>query len=535
MDDKAIAIIITNTSREYINYMKSKVQELYLPKDFEIDLIVSEYKGSLVESFQFGQDYSSAKYKIYIPPKSDILNKYFLRDVIRIFNSNKNVGVIGVVGGEKLSTTGRLELSANLFGNILLKSGEKTNLLMPDFFYREVCFLSDDFLATQYDIKWRMDLLHGDNCWGISQTQEFRRKGFFAVVPHQYSPWIMRTEEHVASNDELNAILDEYSKDLYPLVSVIIPSYYPDFLVYSLDSVVNQSYRNLDIFISDDSDDDKINYLIKKYSNDSRIKFVRHNRFNSFENGSYCFHYNNANAEYVKWMMDDDILALDCIARQVEYFQYFPDVTLVTSARKRIDENNNLLPDIPLTERIVDKTTRFSGEVIADAMLMNLANSIGEPTTALCRKNAMYAGYKLGYNGECPDHYFMSDIMTWLYLLTQGDLIYIAETLSYYRVHGRQESQGEAGRFASLIAWIRCIKWARKSDKFLKNKSHFRRSLEMWCKIVEYNLRDSDKELNKSKYRKDLIAVFYVVKEALDNEIDEIEFEHLLKHQFNDL
>lgn len=50
--------------------------------------------------------------------------------------------------------------------------------------------------------------------------------------------------------------LDTYLQELYPLVSIIIPTYQrPEYFRIALTSAVQQTYRNLDIFITDNSHD----------------------------------------------------------------------------------------------------------------------------------------------------------------------------------------------------------------------------------------------------------------------------------------
>lgn len=60
-----------------------------------------------------------------------------------------------------------------------------------------------------------------------------------------------------------------------PLVSVVIPTYSrPGYFRQALDSVLAQTYRNLDIFITDNSKDERTKLLMEEYlAKDSRIKY----------------------------------------------------------------------------------------------------------------------------------------------------------------------------------------------------------------------------------------------------------------------
>lgn len=70
---------------------------------------------------------------------------------------------------------------------------------------------------------------------------------------------------------------DNYnSKDIKPLVSIVIPVYnVADYLVECMDSVVNQTYDNLEIICVNDGSTDSSGDILKQYqSNDSRIQIL---------------------------------------------------------------------------------------------------------------------------------------------------------------------------------------------------------------------------------------------------------------------
>ena len=62
------------------------------------------------------------------------------------------------------------------------------------------------------------------------------------------------------------------------LISVILPIYiYNEYITDALNSLILQTYNNIEILIIDDSNDDKLCKLVKNI-NDSRIKLIKGNK-----------------------------------------------------------------------------------------------------------------------------------------------------------------------------------------------------------------------------------------------------------------
>lgn len=98
--------------------------------------------------------------------------------------------------------------------------------------------------------------------------------------------------------------------DEEPLVSIIVPVYNAEkYLPYCIESILNQSYRNLEIILVDDGSKDSSPKLCDDYAaNDSRITVIHQ------ENGGIANAQNTgldaAHGEYIAFADNDDIL--DC-------------------------------------------------------------------------------------------------------------------------------------------------------------------------------------------------------------------------------
>ena len=62
---------------------------------------------------------------------------------------------------------------------------------------------------------------------------------------------------------------------IYPLVSIVIPSYnHGKFIQKAIDSVINQTYQNWEAFIIDNNSTDETNKILNNYK-DIRIKKLK--------------------------------------------------------------------------------------------------------------------------------------------------------------------------------------------------------------------------------------------------------------------
>ncbi|MBK5211932.1 MAG: glycosyltransferase family 2 protein [Coriobacteriia bacterium] len=92
-----------------------------------------------------------------------------------------------------------------------------------------------------------------------------------------------------------------------PLVSVMIPTYNRAHTIRrAVDSALAQTYRNIEILITDDGSEDDTLDILSEY-NDSRIKIVRHQTNKGITSArNTCF--NNASGEWLCFLSSDDEL-----------------------------------------------------------------------------------------------------------------------------------------------------------------------------------------------------------------------------------
>lgn len=116
-----------------------------------------------------------------------------------------------------------------------------------------------------------------------------------------------------------------------PIVSVIVPTYKrADSLPRAVDSVLNQTYPNVEVIVVDDNDPDTewrkaTSKLMERYSTDARVRYIKHE---CNKNGSAARNTGMlaAKGDYLCFLDDDDYYLPQKIEKQVKYMKMHPSV-----------------------------------------------------------------------------------------------------------------------------------------------------------------------------------------------------------------
>ena len=477
INEHKIAVIVFDSDGVSCKKLKENVNSCILPKNFRLDFIIITDTENRVEAYNKAILKSNAKYKFYIDEHTVLLQENLFEKFIRLFSDNPKVGVIGCIGTSEIPLNG-IAYQADIEKTYGVWFTGATKILDQgsafDGAYKEVQCIFDGLIATQYDLKWREDIsTNGCNCFEFpSQCINFSRNNYKVVVISQDSPLIWKANDNYPAPEPSQQIfLKEYSSDIFPLVSVLIPTFErPHYFKIALDSALNQTYLNLDIMITDNSNNDETEILMQPYlEKDKRIKYYHHRDFDRGDNWRFCRNYNNPKAEYVNWLMDDDIFLPRKIELMLDCYRKNPDVSLVFSNRLFIDSEGKVLRQ----NRVSEENFKMPGEE-AGRQLFFRDNFIGEPTTVLIKKEYL-RNNDLGWT-EVESNFERIDFSTWLHLLTQGNLFYFAEPLSCCREHEGQASKQLKTQMKFVIEYIYEIIYAWENNSFLKEIEHLRKA-----------------------------------------------------------
>jgi glycosyltransferase involved in cell wall biosynthesis/GT2 family glycosyltransferase len=100
-------------------------------------------------------------------------------------------------------------------------------------------------------------------------------------------------------------------------VSIILPTYNGEkYLRQSIESCLNQTYKNIELIIVDDASSDQTPLIIKSYA-DKRIRYIRH-RKNLRLPGALNTGLANATGDYITWTSDDNQFLPTAIAEMLD-------------------------------------------------------------------------------------------------------------------------------------------------------------------------------------------------------------------------
>jgi len=212
-----------------------------------------------------------------------------------------------------------------------------------------------------------------------------------------------------------------------PLVSICIPVYNSArFLRKSLDSIVNQTYPNKEIIVSDNASTDGTEEIIKEYV--ENIKYHRNRRNIGAEaNFSRCIEL--ANGEFIAIYHSDDIYDKEIVARQIAYLNEHPDSGAIFTSAHIIDEEGNLIRNLHIPRELIkDKSYEYNFEKVFRA-IMKHGNFLICPSAMV--KADIYKNEIKNYRHDMFKS--SSDLDVWLRILEKHNIGILPISLMNYR------------------------------------------------------------------------------------------------------
>jgi glycosyltransferase involved in cell wall biosynthesis len=219
------------------------------------------------------------------------------------------------------------------------------------------------------------------------------------------------------------------------LVSVVMPVYNSEkYLREAIDSVLSQSYKNIELIIVDDGSTDSGGDIVLSYA-DPRIRLIQNEK-----NSGIVFSRNRgleaAGGEYVATLDSDDIALPDRIAKQVDFLEANPDYGLCGTFYRTIDSNGKFLKKINFPTSNQDIQTHLT-----------LGNCFCNSTMMLRGKLAKELKYREKYD-------IVEDYELWYRISKRAKVANLPFYGTNYRVHGNNISVAKMNDMFALVKKI---------------------------------------------------------------------------------
>lgn len=210
------------------------------------------------------------------------------------------------------------------------------------------------------------------------------------------------------------------------LVSVIIPTYNASgFIIETIQSVLHQSYSNLEVIVVNDGSTDNTSAVLETIK-DSRLLIF--NRSNHGVSASRNFGLQNASGDYVVFFDSDDLMPESFIKSRVDFLNDNPFFSFVTSWVQKIDENGNKK----------DELLKSACNDLQNEILLYHSDIITCPSGYMFVKSDLL-NYSLKFDetlSSAADRYFLLQIDQYL----KGHFLRDENASLYYRIRNESMS-----------------------------------------------------------------------------------------------
>jgi glycosyltransferase involved in cell wall biosynthesis len=210
-----------------------------------------------------------------------------------------------------------------------------------------------------------------------------------------------------------------------PLVSIVTPSFnQARFLAATIESVLNQSYPNIEYIVIDGGSTDGSVEVIKQYA-DKLADWVSEpdqGQTDAINKGFAV-----ANGEILAWLNSDDTYETDAVARAVAYLVEHPEVGLVYGDTDFIDEHGEVLGRFPARQTSHTRIRRGYVHIPQQAAFWraDLWRQVGPLD---------------------PSFYFAMDYDLWVRLSAVSEIKYVPGVWANFRLHGDSKTIQEDDR-----------------------------------------------------------------------------------------
>ena len=247
------------------------------------------------------------------------------------------------------------------------------------------------------------------------------------------------------------------------MVSVVLPVYNGEKdLEAAIDSVLQQSYSDLELILVNDCSTDGTADIIKKaVEKDSRVCSIT-NQTNQKLPESLNIGFRQARGDFFTWTSDDNRYDRDAIRVMVEALEQDKDAVLVYCDYTPVDAEGKVLEECTQQKEKGNSEDMIRGNQVGACFLYRreVAEKVGEYDKNL---------------------FLVEDYDYWLRIFEAGKMIHVNQKLYFYQVHAGSltATRAEEIRHKTVECW-------KKHWKFIFSRLHGLREKCLFCHKVYY-------------------------------------------------
>jgi len=276
-----------------------------------------------------------------------------------------------------------------------------------------------------------------------------------------------------------------------PLVTICLPTYNAGKTVMStLQSILNQTYHNLEILVVDNASSDNTMDLLAQIADPRLVIHRNEKNIGGEPNWSKCIQL--ATGEYIAVFHADDLYLPDMVEKQVRAFQDNPTVGAVFTLASLINDRDEIIGEGKLPAKLRRKRVFHYPEIFF---------SILEKGNFLVCPSSMVRGklYKELAPFDIQRFGTSADLDMWLRILEKGPIAVLDEKLMNYRVsttHGSYQwsfvRTEEADFFKAMDYHLSVKSGVMDIPRSVLDKYEFQRSLDKIVRAINHlNKRES--------------------------------------------
>lgn len=226
-----------------------------------------------------------------------------------------------------------------------------------------------------------------------------------------------------------------------PLVSICVPTFNNEkYIRQCLDSILVQSYKNLEIIVSDNASTDGTAAILQEYADKHKIRLYL-NKINIGAGANFNKLISIATGEYIAIYHSDDIYEKTIVEESVELISQDEEIGLVGTMGSAVDCNGAYLYPFELPDQTKClKKNIYDFEEALMGVLNSRRKKLFFVTPSIMVRSLVYKNVGLF---DMPKYQSSCDTELWLRVAKKYKVAILDRKLIKYRIHSEQGSELE--------------------------------------------------------------------------------------------